>query len=270
MVVQKRGTGFISCSFLDTKPTNYAINTICFEVDTGNAYVWNGSAWISYIGYVIQGRATSSASVVGTSLMALDAAFAGLTQTAGGTSTHTMDTTEGFVSNYVSAATANVNCGITTAAAANNITTPNFYPTLRARFKIDSTTASRVWIGFISGAVAVSDTPMATGIPGCIFGFGTADTTFVVKSNDASGAATTTVMTGITKDALWHTVAITLSPTNAAVVLDGGAGERTKTITTAGDRPAATDSLGIVCTGQTSTTTAKTFSLKLCEMRAAK
>jgi hypothetical protein len=271
MVLQKRGTGFLSCSYLDTKPTNYAINTILFEHDTGNSYVWNGAAWVSFIGYNIQGRAVPSVSVVGASLMTLEGAFAGLTQTAGGTSTHTLDTTEGFFSNYVSAATANVNTGITTPAAVNNITTPNFYPTIRARFKIDSTTASRVWIGFIALPIVVGDAPMASGTAGVLFGFGTADTTFIVKSNDASGAAATTVMTGITKDANWHTVSITLTPTpNAVIVLDDGAGEKTKTLTTAADIPAATQSLGVFCTGQTSTTTAKTFSAKLFEMRAAK
>jgi hypothetical protein len=170
--------------------------------------------------FKMTGFAIPSTSVTSASLMDLNGALAGLTQTAAGTSTHTLDTTEGLVSNYVSTATGNLNIGLTTAATANNITTPAFNPVLKARFKIDSTTSSRMWIGFLDGAVAVSDTPIASGVSGVLFGFSSADTVFSVRSNDNSGAATTTAMTGITKDALWHTVKISVTSINATVVLD--------------------------------------------------
>jgi hypothetical protein len=218
----------------------------------------------------ISGLAIPSVSTTAASLCSLDGALNGLTSTAGGTSTHTLDATEGFVTNFVSAATANVNCGLTTAATTNNITTANFNPVLRARFKIDSITASRVWIGFTGLPIVVSDTPMASATAGVIFGYIVSGGTFIIRSNDTSGAATTTTMTGIAPDTNWHTVTISLTGSQALVVLDDGAGEKTKTITTAADRPAGTDSLGVVCTGQTSTTAAKTFSLKFCSFRADK
>ena len=30
----------------DTKPTNVNLNDLFIELDTGNAYAWNGSAWV--------------------------------------------------------------------------------------------------------------------------------------------------------------------------------------------------------------------------------
>jgi hypothetical protein len=218
----------------------------------------------------LSGLAIPSASVTAASLMSLTGVFNGMTQTAGGTPTTTVDATEGLVSNYVSAGTANVNCGMTTAAITQKITTAAFNPVLVARFKIDSTTASRVWIGFTEGTLAVSDTPTASGDACALFGFSTADTVFSCRSNDTTGGVTTTAMTGITKDANWHTITISINTSQVQFVLDDGAGEKTKTITNSADRPGNTDPLLVHCTGQTSTTTAKTFSCKFAEFRADK
>lgn len=45
MAIQKIMNSLIYGLSTDTKPITYATNTIWYEVDTGNIYVWSGSAW---------------------------------------------------------------------------------------------------------------------------------------------------------------------------------------------------------------------------------
>lgn len=45
MAIQKITNALIYALAADTKPTSYATNTICYVVDTGDMYRWNGSSW---------------------------------------------------------------------------------------------------------------------------------------------------------------------------------------------------------------------------------
>lgn len=45
MAVQKISNALLYCLAADTKPTTYPTNTLCYVVDTGDIYRWNGS-WV--------------------------------------------------------------------------------------------------------------------------------------------------------------------------------------------------------------------------------
>ena len=50
MTVQKPTNSLLYCLNADTKPTNYATNTLLVVLDTGDIFRWTGSAWTAIIG----------------------------------------------------------------------------------------------------------------------------------------------------------------------------------------------------------------------------
>jgi len=177
--------------------------------------------------------------------------------TGAGTNTVTFDTTEGMICNFVATATANLNVGIVAANATNPTCRRLFACKMSARVKIDSTTSARMYVGFASAALAISDTPIASGVDGVLVGFTSAATNFEIYSNDNSGTMTTTAITGpIAKNANWHTIEINWTASgNVDVIFDG------TTQTLSANIPLTTTNLYFNCVGQTTTTTARTFSI---------
>lgn len=176
--------------------------------------------------------------------------------TGAGTNTVTFDTTEGVIANFVSTATGNLNVGLV-APTGGPICRRLFAAKMTARVKIDSTTSSRMYVGFCAGALAISDTPMASGTAGVLVGFIGAATNFEIYHNDETGAFTTTAITGpIAKNANWHTIEIAWAASgNVDVTFDGTLQTLSSNI------PATTTDLRFNCVGQTTTTTARTFSI---------
>lgn len=50
MTIQRITNSLLYGLSSDTKPTNYATNTVWNEIDTGNIYTWNGSTWVLFNG----------------------------------------------------------------------------------------------------------------------------------------------------------------------------------------------------------------------------
>jgi hypothetical protein len=201
----------------------------------------------------------NAAAASATNIGALDGALHGHTIVAGGTNSSSQDTTFGLISNYQSAATANVNVGIVSPASAVGFCRTAWAGRIRAILKMDSTTSARLYFGLIGvNTLPISDTPMATAIPGIMVGWSTADTVWTIYQNDAAGAVTKTSITGnIAKDAVFSTIEINWPAGGATinVIFDG------VTQTLNSNIPPSTQDLWFNCVGQTSTTTQRTLSL---------
>jgi hypothetical protein len=198
-----------------------------------------------------------STGTTATSIGQLDGLLGQHVATGAGTNTVTFDTTEGMICNFVATATANLNIGLVAANATNPTCRRLFGCKMSARVKIDSTTSARMYVGFAAAALAISDTPIASGVDGVLVGFTSAATNFEIYSNDNSGTMTTTAITGpIAKNSNWHTIEINWTASgNVDVVFDG------VTQTLSANIPLTTTNLFFNCVGQTTTTTARTFSI---------
>jgi len=190
-------------------------------------------------------------------IMTLEGTLSQHIGTGTGTNTATFDTTEGMIANYVAPATGNLNIGIVSPAtglAGRRL----FGMRMVARVKMSASTTSRVYVGFTNaGAVPLSFTPLANGDSGIIVGYSENSTNWTVFHNDGSGAMVADNITGpIAKDALFHTIEINWTPSgNINVIFDGVS----QTISTR--IPATTQNQLFNCLGQTTTTSARTFSI---------
>lgn len=178
-----------------------------------------------------------------------------------GTNAVVWDTTEGLIANLLTTTTINQNAGILSPTGAAFCRTL-FGGKVKARFKVDAVASavSRVYFGVIgASAIPISDTPMASGVPGVLFGFASADTVYRVYHNDAAGAAVNDAFTGsIAKNTSFHDIEINWAAgaTSVNVIFDG----TTMNIATA--IPATTDNLWFHCTVQNASAAIRTASYK--------
>jgi hypothetical protein len=202
----------------------------------------------------------SSAATTAAAVSSLQGCLTAHVPTGAGTNTSTYDTTEGLVSNFVATATGSLNIGLVSPASTVGICRTLFGGYMRARCKIDSTTSARFWVGFIgvNAIPAASDTVMTTGTPGVIVGWSSADTNWSIYQNDASGAVTVTPITGpIAKNGNYNTIEIYWPAGGATVnVAFNGTVQ-----TLSSNIPPTTSDLWFNAVGQTTTTTARTFSI---------
>jgi hypothetical protein len=175
-----------------------------------------------------------------------------------GTGSSAFDSGEGtFVQQYLSAASANVNCGIISGASAQPIARRSIAMRFVARFAIDSTTSSRVYFGLTSaGTLPISDTPLASTDDGVLVGFRSTDTNWTTFRNDGSTGMSTTDL-GVAKDAAFHTVEINWAANgNINIIFDGSSSVLSAVL------PRTSISLFYNLTGQTTTTTQRTFKFR--------
>jgi hypothetical protein len=178
--------------------------------------------------------------------------------TGAGSNNCTFDTTEGLIANYATTATGNLNAGIvspTTGLAGRRL----FGMRAVTRAKLSASTSSRFYFGFTNaGTLPISDTPLATGDSGIIVGYSGASTNWTIFHNDGGGAAIAdNLLTPTAKDALFRTIEINWTPSgNVNVIFDGVAQTPISTRI-----PATTQNLLFNCLGQTTTTSARTFSI---------
>lgn len=189
------------------------------------------------------------------------------TPTGAGTNAVTFDTTEGMIAQFVTTATSGLNAGLVSPTTNSGIGRRLFGMRTIYRGKIDLATNSRFYIGFTSAtALPVTDTPLATTDNGFIVGWNSADAGYNTYSNDGATSVTKAVLTGSpAKDANFHTIEIIWPAAGSITVIFDG----TKT-TVSSDLPATTANLFYNCVVQTTTTTAKTHSIKGIWMRADK
>lgn len=199
--------------------------------------------------------ATTTATAVGTAVRALKEHVL----TGAGTNTTSFDTTEGLVANFVATATGGLNIGIVSPVSTTPLCRTLFNGYMRFRGKIDSTTSSRFYVGFVGvNTLPISDTPMASAVPGVMVGWSSTDTLWTIYQNDNVGTVTKTNITGsIAKDANYHTIEISWgnSATSIDVTFDGVNQNLSSNI------PLTTSDLWFNAVGQTTTTTARTFSV---------
>jgi hypothetical protein len=183
------------------------------------------------------------------------------TATGAGSNTTSFDTTEGKIINYQTANSSGVVAGLLSNAAGGGLGRRLFGGRMICRFKLDSTTSARFYFGLTSAtALPISDTVLANADSGIIVGFAAADTNYQIRTNDGSGAATVTAMTGTiakTGATAFHTIEISWTASgNYTVSYDGTA----QTISS--DLPATTTDLYPNLMVQTSTAVQRTFTLK--------
>ena len=116
-----------------------------------------------------------------------------------GTKTLSADQWLGTYINYNTGTTANSKAGLngTTAIA---LFTRTSYPYKRTHLKIPTVTSSRFYGGFSSNtALPVTDTPLGSADSGVIVGWNSTDTNIRIYNNDGTGAAPTSIDTGLAK-----------------------------------------------------------------------
>jgi hypothetical protein len=180
------------------------------------------------------------------------------TPTGGGTNAQVFDTTHGQHINYVSAASSGVNAGIVSPAAGIGVGRRLFGMRMKTKMKVDSTATGRVYFGVLgANALPISDTPLASGVPGVLVGYRSTDTNWQIIQNDATGAAAASNITGpIAKDTAWHTIEIKWAASgNVDVIFDG------TTQTLSSDIPPTTNDLWFNQVVQTTSTAARTLSV---------
>lgn len=241
----------------DTKPTiNTVLGSTYLETDTFKMFHWDGAAWMQHetmaqtftnksidaesdtimnqqLRSVFAAGAKRSGAIViaCTAGDSLRGCLKGLTTNGDGTPTWSIDVDEGPVLAFSRAASGIM--GYTSTSTSDSITTRRaLNPFFKIRFKFNSITTTRLYIGFTSAtSLPNTDTPLATGDSGVLFGYRTTDSNFSVINNDGGGAAIVN-STGVAKDTTYHTISFTFGASNVVVVLDDGAGAKTTTLTT--------------------------------------
>ena len=207
--------------------------------------------------YVPVSPTTASTTTIGV----LDGILSQHVPTAAGTASSTFNTTEGMLANFATTTTANQNAGLVSPTGSFGVGRRLFGMKAILRSKLDTvaSSVSRLYFGFTTNAtLPLTDTPIANADHGVIVGFNSTDTNYQIRTNDGSGAATVTAVTGpIAKDANFHTIQIEWAAAgNIIVTFDGVA----QTVST--DLPATTADLKFHCSAQNATGAIRTHSIK--------
>lgn len=244
MTIQKVNNALLYGVSGDTKPTNYADNTIFFEQDTGSTYRSVSGSWSLFSGAsktetlsnkTIDAELQTDISKVAIAPHVRDTGWASpypanvFTQglmvgwTEMGTKAMVaVDSSHGISSTYTTAATANsVQGGLKSGVA---FTYRQFSPYIRVKFSIGASTNNRVFVGFAaSSTIVTSDTLLGSGNAGVGVGWRSAtDTNWSVFNSDGTSAQTIT-STGVAKNTGVRMVEIKMdeSVPNIVVKLDG-------------------------------------------------
>jgi|SRR5215831_1082304 len=202
--------------------------------------------------------------VTGGNVAALDGILTGFTTTGAGSITSVYDTVEGMTLACAATATANLNAGLVSPTAGVGMGRRLTNLRMKSRTKVDSTASCRLYMGFTSLAtLPISDTPLGTTDSGVMIGFRSTDANYNVFNNDGTGAAVATP-TATVKDGNFHTMEVKmLAGGNVLVSLDG-----TVAATLSTRIPATTTNLFFNCVAQTTTTTARTLTIRYIEGEA--
>ena len=244
MTIQKVNNALLYGVSGDTKPTNYADNTLFFEQDTGSIYRSASGSWSLFRGAskteVLTNKTIDAESQTNISKIAIaphvrDTGWASpypanvFTQgllvgwTEMGTKAfNAVDPSHGITSSYTTAATANtVQGGLKSGVA---FTYRQFSPYMRVKFAFGASTNNRVFVGFAASATIVtSDTLLGSGNAGVGVGWrSVTDTNWSVFNSDGTAAQTIT-STGVAKDTAVRMVEIKMNESvpNIVVKMDG-------------------------------------------------
>jgi hypothetical protein len=194
----------------DTKPTNVVSPSYFYETDTHDDFVYNGSSWVKWIAddktEILQNKtifAKDQTSIVGILQQPSIKRHGNAWNVGGGlivngvwasaieSGTRTvsaLDSTNGIYSNWASSSTANSKAGMTTSGPLV-FTNRSFNPRMKWKFSQPSAGNSRMTCGFSSNTtVPITDTLLANGDSGVIFGFKGSDANYMVYNNDGGGA----------------------------------------------------------------------------------
>jgi hypothetical protein len=198
--------------------------------------------------------------VLGNNTAELDGVLTGGSMVGAGSLTSVYDTTEGMTLACATTATGGLNAGYVASATGIGVgrTLTNMRFTVRA--KASATTTIRQYVGFTSLAtLPITDTPLGTGDSGIIVGYTSADSTWQIFNNDGSGTAVKTAVTGpISTDTNFHYIDITIPAggSTATITIDN-------TVVVVGSRlPATTTNLFFNAVAQTTTTVARTYTIR--------
>lgn len=291
MTIQPILNALIYALSSDTKPTNYATNTICFVVDTGDIFRWNGSSWIlvsggsstavtdkSVLPYdMLTGRQTNNGRKWGLNQCAhggtaiWDGILGSATTATGG------DAPVGMTSGQLVAADGRfVRWATKTATPASGdnggwkiaaaITCRAWNPSIFVRFRLNQTADCRMWIGLWSDLASdPSGDDALNARSGVTFGIGAANNTvgtgstvgWQVAHNDSSGATVLDTV-GPAADTNVHTIEIVAvdGSSKFKYSLDGAAYVDVST-----DIPATATALTFITQIETSAAAQKTLDL---------
>jgi hypothetical protein len=254
-----------TCLAADNKPTTAAIvvGDLCVETDTGFTYRYNGASWDLLVSDSV-GLRRGTMTPSGNSQF-LTGMLSAHTATGAGSITTTFDTTEGICTAYATTATGGLNAGLVSGTTGVGVGRRLFGMRAIIRAKIDSTTSARYYFGFTSAtALPISDTPLASTDHGILVGFRSTDANWSEIHNDGTAAAVVNSL-GVAKDANFHTIEINWSASgNGNAVLDGSPSSITSRL------PTTTTNLFFNAVAQTTTTTARTYTIHSVVIRADK
>jgi hypothetical protein len=281
VVVQKINNGVLYGVLADTKPTNYADNTLFFEQDTGSIYRSTSGSWSIIVGptktETLTNKTTSirdnSLRFLAQSFMNLNSkrfsvvypAGTGGNQFLGHTGSMTItgtysaiayNTTDGQIgANYLTAGGDGTFGGFQSAVSTQWSDNPRF----KLSMKVDSTATGRLYAGWSTlSTFPKTDTPFGTSDKGIAFGYRTTDTNFTIFHNDGGGgtmvADAMSTPVAKTSAATKFTVEIICSTSSAQVIYND-----TNSTTISADLPTTTDQLAFFCGCISSSATARNW-----------
>jgi hypothetical protein len=219
MAIQEIQNGILYAVSGDTKPTNYATNTIWLEQDTGNIFRYSGSSWDLFRGAAktetLSNKTLDAGDQADVKRMhvadhvreigALGACpsgayssgwLLGLTFLGVSGALQTVDSSHGLSYLYTSTTVANTSQA--GQKSANPFTYRAWSPYFRIKCNVISTGTNRYFIGFTNNSTTpTSDTFLSTTDSGVGIGWRDSDTNFTIFNNDGSGTMVTTD-TGVT------------------------------------------------------------------------
>ena len=251
------GDGLYVGTSTDTKPTAAPSGYRAFETDTGDYFVSDGTYWwlsgmpapnsTKKVGYWPNGASGGSGGVYLLSTLS--------SPTGTGSLSFVIDTTNGRYENMPSGTTSGNKGGLKTAAA---VSIRGFNPRVRIKFKLATTTNTRLYMGYSSTATDLTGDDPLNALQGVLFGMSTSSATsaanWLVMHNDGSGATavddTTTAF-----DSNVHTLSLVADEANTrfAWKLDNGSYTNVTT-----DIPSTTTGLFFFIQTETSAASAAT------------
>ena len=280
MTVQKINNGVLYGVVGDTKPTNYADNTLFFEQDTGSIYKSASGSWSLIVGptktETLLNKTISirdnNLRFLGQSFMNLNSKRFAVTYPANGgnhflgqpgsmtiTGTYSLiayNTTDGQIgANYVTAGGDGTHGSFQSAVSTQWSDNPRF----KLSMKMDSTATGRLYAGWSTNTTfPKTNTPFSTTEKGIAFGYRTTDTDFTIFHNDGGGgtmvADAMSTPVAKTNATTKFTVEIICSTSSAQVIYND-----TNSTTISANLPTTTDQLAFFCGGISSSATARNW-----------
>lgn len=266
MAVKGAGAGQITCLYSDTKPTLPA-GYRAFETDTGDILVSDGTYWWLTGAPAVMSPRKYGSLALGNTITQGTGMFTLFTNATGIGTTNSVisDATNGKYATFPTGTTTGNKGGMRINSSL--FTSRPFNPKMYIKFKLETTTLQRIYLGFATNAEPTGDDPYGSGTVAFMIGHISGDTNFKIIHNDTSGA-TVFDDTGTALNTSIHTIKLVADEANTRFSwsLDGGTYSHVTT-----NIPSATNNLTVVFQSETNESgVAKTFDIFAASMNTDK